>query len=118
MPIRRTLLVLLSVLLLLSQQAALAHGISHIQVGDAGRAVAAGGAGVSSKSAQFATADHSDDFCIECLAFAQVTGAAPGVHVDQGCAASCAFEVQCIDCGRVDAGPLLSFQARAPPVTR
>jgi hypothetical protein len=74
MSARRSFLNALLVLCLLwSQQAALAHAISHIPAP----------AGQQSHPANLAptvqgAGDEVSDFCLECLAFAQVTTAAPG----------------------------------------
>ena len=69
MQLRRALLVLVSLCLLFSQQAALAHGISHIKVMDDQARSA------PTSFEKFSAAD-ADEFCLECLAFAQVMGAA------------------------------------------
>jgi hypothetical protein len=112
MRFRRALLLILSVCLLLSQQAALAHGITHIHVDDSGRSVA------TRTSIESLSADHHDDFCIECLAFAQVTGAAHGCPVLPAIEPPVAIApAAAADC-HVDRGVFLHFQARAPPLTR
>jgi len=110
MRFRRTLLLLLAYCLLFSQQAALAHGITHIQVGDPGHSV------VTRPVVQSIGLDHHDDFCIECLAFAQVTGAAPGAAIHVAVAPPVAIAPPVAAMCRIDAAPFLYFQARAPPI--
>jgi hypothetical protein len=111
MRLRRTLLLIVALCLLLSQQAALAHGISHIVVGD-DRARAA------PTSLQKLAADHADEFCVECLAFAQVMGAACDTTSDAPAVGPAAFTASAVVDTLVAAGPLLAFRARAPPFTR
>jgi hypothetical protein len=109
MRLRRALFVVLSLCLLLAQDAALAHGISHIVVPDRSTIAV-------TPSLEKLTADHADEFCVECLAFAQVMGAA----CDTVAAATAVVPPASKPCAaidrRADAAPLLAFRARAPPL--
>ncbi|MEO6928171.1 MAG: hypothetical protein ABI190_03315 [Casimicrobiaceae bacterium] len=109
MRFRRTLLSLLTWCLLFSQQAALAHGITHIRV-DSPRASVSVGQVASSLSS-----DHGDEFCIECLAFAQVAGAAPNAIPDLAVEPACVIAPVAFVERTARSSPFLSFQARAPP---
>ena len=111
MQFRRTLLLIVALCLLLSQQAALAHGISHIVVGDAS-------ARAAPTSLQKLAADHADEFCVECLAFAQVMGAACDSAADAPAVVPVPFNPPADVDTLAAAGPLLAFRARAPPFTR
>jgi hypothetical protein len=109
MRFRRALLCLLSLCLVLAQTGALAHGISHIVVADPHARVAA-------PSLQKASADHADEFCIECLAFAQVMGAACDSGVEAAAAVLPALPPVAAAEQRAPAARCVAFRARAPPL--
>lgn len=111
MHLRRALLILVSLCLTFSQQAALAHGISHIKVMDDQARPAPTSFG------KFATA-AADEFCLECLAFAQVMGAACDTAVDSVTAAHPESELPDAIDRRVDSTAPLVLRARGPPSAR
>ena len=105
--------VLLSLLLLVSQQMASSHAMSHL-TGSLDRAAA-------SQSQQGGSDDLSsvfaqDQSCQHCLAFAQLAGplaSTPTAFILPGQASSAIDLVEVRDAG---ARIILAFQSRAPPV--
>jgi hypothetical protein len=100
---------LLVLCLLWGQQAALAHSISHIPP-PADKQAHATALSLTAQSA----GDEVSDFCLDCLAFSQVTTGASGSAAAVGVsipavavAASPAYGRRCT--------PFFSFQARGPP---
>jgi hypothetical protein len=108
---RRSLLnIVLAICLLLSQQAGLAHAITHL-------GTFSGTPGVAKTvelSADTANA-AIDTFCLECLAFAQIAAAATGNHAFAALAAATLSPQSSPQTGR-HCFSLLAFRARAPPV--
>jgi hypothetical protein len=111
---RSTIHVLLSLLLLLSQQMAIAHAVSHWS----GRAAPAAPAAAQQKSGDrsLSEAFALDQSCSQCLAFAQiggVVGSAPFrfIPVDPG------SSQVCVDPGHgAGARTVCVYHSRAPPV--
>jgi hypothetical protein len=100
---------LLVLCLLWSQQAALAHAISHIPA-PAGKQAHAAALAQSAQDTQ----EQVSDFCLDCLAFAQVTTAAAGNAAVVGVALPAVTLIEIPRSGYHSA-PLLSFHARGPP---
>lgn len=108
---RRTLFrVLLSLLLLLSQQMAISHAVSHWS-GSLGASVKAHEDADSRLSSAFA----QDPTCNQCLAFAQLAGALGNPECRFSFAASASYalagSLRHSNCIRT----LVAFQPRAPP---
>lgn len=103
---------LLALGILLSQQAALLHGISHFE-GLARQLV------MDRPAAQILSTDQHDvdSLCVECLAFAQVTTAAFGAATDIVLPTGPKSESRVPAPPRVGAAPVVPFLARAPPAT-
>lgn len=100
---------LLVLCLLWSQQAALAHAISHIPA-PTDRQGHATALGLSVQDA----GDEVSDFCLDCLAFAQASTAASGSAAAAGTTIPAVTIVASPAYGHCCA-PLLPFQARGPP---
>jgi hypothetical protein len=99
-----------AIVLLLAQQAVLAHAISHL--GELTRNQAA----VKTVNAEADTSQqNASDFCAECLAFAQLAASAPGGF--GVCAVVPPAVLVDVSSSETRDCPLLvSFLARAPPV--
>jgi hypothetical protein len=95
--------------LLLGQQAAVLHAISHLDL--TGSPLAASNNTVASADDQTVTAD----FCLECLAFAQVATVASGTPVAVAFSPAPAIAVVTPMQGSQDPAVLPPFLARAPP---
>jgi len=100
---------LLAFCLLLSQQAAVWHAVSHLESDGIHRATSS--ELVATADDQVATAD----FCLECLAFAQVATAASGMPVALPFSPAPAVAVVAPMRGWQDPAVLPPFLARAPP---
>lgn len=108
----RALSVLLALGILLSQQAAMLHGISHFE-GLARQLLA------SEPLADALRTDQADldQFCVQCLAFAQVANAAPGEAVSIALPTTADSETRVPARLRRGTPSNLPFLARAPPTT-
>jgi hypothetical protein len=106
---RRTSIFLLAFGMLLSQQAAVLHAVSHLDL--TGDPRAARNNTVAIADDQAATAD----FCLECLAFAQVATVASGTPVVVAFSPAPAIAVVTPMQGSQDPAVLPPFLARAPP---
>lgn len=95
--------------LLISQQTALLHAISHLDL--TGDPRAARNNTVASADDQAATAD----FCLECLAFAQIATVASGTPVVVAFSPAPAIAVVTPMQGSQDPAVLPPFLARGPP---
>jgi hypothetical protein len=102
---------LLVLCLLWSQQAALAHAITHIPA-PAGKPAHAAALAQSSQDTQ----DQVSDFCLDCLAFAQVTTATSGNAAVVGVALPAVILIEIARSG-YHSTPLLPFHARGPPAS-
>jgi hypothetical protein len=100
---------LLVLCLLWSQQAALAHAISHIPA-PAGKQAHAAPLALTVQDA----GDEVSDFCLDCVAFSQVTTAASGDATTVGVTAPAVAAVARPAFGR-HCTSLFPFQARGPP---
>jgi len=106
---RRFVSFVLAIGLLLAQQAALAHAISHLGAPAGGQTV------VKTVQADVDTQQEVSDFCADCLAFAQLAaGATCDVGIDAVVALPVLIDVASSE-GR-HCSLLVSFLARAPPV--
>jgi hypothetical protein len=105
--------VLLSLLLLISQQMASTHVMSHL-AGSLERAAAAqvrqGGAD------EISTAFAQDQSCHQCLAFAQLAGPLASTPPAFVIPRQCACAIDTVDVRDAGARIILAFQSRAPPV--
>jgi hypothetical protein len=95
--------------MLLSQQAAVLHAVSHLDL--TGNPGAARNTTVAIANDQAATAD----FCLECLAFAQVATVASGAPVVVAFSPAPAIVAATPMQGSQDPAVLPPFLARAPP---
>lgn len=95
--------------LLWSQQAALAHSISHIPA-----PVDKQAHGTALALTVQSAGDEVSDFCLDCLAFSQVTTAASGSATAVGTTIP-AVTVVAGSPGGHRSAPFFSFQARGPP---
>jgi hypothetical protein len=100
---------LLAFCLLLSQQAAVWHAVSHLQGDGIYRATTS--TLVAAADDQVATAD----FCLECLAFAQIATVASGTPAAMAFSPAPAVAVVAPIRGWQDPAVLPPFLARAPP---
>jgi hypothetical protein len=100
---------LLVLCLLCSQQAALAHAISHLPA-PSGKQAHAAALALTVQSA----GDEVSDFCLDCLAFSQVTTGASGSAAAAGAAIPVVTVVASPACSH-RCTPFFSFQARGPP---
>jgi hypothetical protein len=106
----RALHLLLAIGVLLSQEAAVLHSISHLKSA-AQRLSAAGPSVVSLGTDQ----PDIDTFCVECLAFAQVATAAPGTATEIALPSHPYSERRVPNQPRLDSTATVPFLARAPP---
>ena len=108
---RKTFLSLVACCLLLSQQAALVHAISHVEVPSHAS---------STRSEPVATAHAqaaSSEFCLECEAFAQVATVASGSPIAVSIVSVPAVAIVAEAQHSQDPAVLPPFLARAPPTT-
>jgi hypothetical protein len=108
---RKTLLSLLICCLLLSQQAALLHAISHLEFSNHVR-------NTRSEVAAIALAQAaSSGFCLECEAFAQVATVASDSTIADSMVSAPAVAIVAQAQHSQDPAVLPPFLARAPPIT-
>jgi len=108
--------VLLSLLLLVSQQMASTHVVSHM-AGVAERAATATAvAGVTVTDEELALAVTQHKNCSQCLAFAQLAGAISGKPAASAIMAPAAFNPPVAASRTPDTRIALAFRSRAPPV--
>jgi hypothetical protein len=107
---RHMIRVLLSLLLLVSQQMAFAHVITHWsgQRGATAGHVARGDGGVSDAFAK-------DQVCSQCLAFAQIAGAVGNCPRSFAPPALGSYAIACAPEHSVHARTVVAFHSRAPP---
>jgi len=108
--------VLLSLLLLVSQQMASTHVISHF-AGSAERVVASvavSAATASDEELSVAVTQHKN--CSQCLAFAQLAGAISGKQADCAVRAPATCAAPAVAVSAPATGIVLGFRSRAPPV--
>ena len=108
--------VLLSLLLLVSQQMASTHVISHF-AGSAERVVASvavSKAASSDEELSVAVTQHKN--CSQCLAFAQLAGAISGKQAQCAVSAPATCNAPAAAIGGPVTATILAFRSRAPPV--
>jgi hypothetical protein len=106
---RKIFLAFVACFLLLSQQAAVLHAISHLKSGT--RALSTVPGLVAETNAQAAS-----EFCLECEAFAQVATAASDTPIAKPTVAVPAVAIVVQAQHSQDAAVLPPFLARAPPI--
>lgn len=110
--------VLLSLLLLVSQQMASTHVVSHMAgvAERAATATAAAVAGVTVTDEELALAVTQHKNCSQCLAFAQLAGAISGKPAASAIMAPAAFNPPVAASRTPDTRIALAFRSRAPPI--
>jgi hypothetical protein len=115
---RHLLRVLLSLLLLLSQQMAFSHAMSHWtgQLGGSAQAHLAGESGNEDNDGALSSAFAQDQTCEQCLAFAQIAGAvgstARSFAPPDAASSSIISSAGAVPCRRT----VCAFRSRAPPI--
>ena len=106
---RKTFLSLVACCLLLSQQAALLHAISHLEFPNHAR----------NTRSEIVAFDQvaSSGFCLECEAFAQVATVASDTTIADSMVAAAAVAIVAQAQHSQDPAVLPPFLARAPPIT-